>query len=255
MPIDTTLRGALDRALAHLRSEDGADDLAALLVSLRDGLSAEEAAPAGDRFLSPVPVDAPPTAGPAVQGPVAHPDDRVALIEEIRALSTFIETARNDLAVLRPRDIQERFIPTASDELDAIVQSTETATQDIMDAVEGLEALEGRLEGEDARALALATTRIYEACTFQDITGQRITKVVRTLKSIEERVDALLSTFASDGILGGGDQGDADDPARFRQTAAAVGDRPEDMALLNGPGSPGAVMNQDDIDALLKDFN
>ncbi|ABC23633.1 protein phosphatase CheZ [Rhodospirillum rubrum] len=259
MPIDTTLRGALDRALAHLRSQDGADDLAALLESLRDGLSAEGMAPAGAPPLSPVPVMAPAGVGPAVDGPVprpgAHPDDRVALIEEIRALSTFIETARNDLAVLRPRDIQERFIPTASDELDAIVQSTETATQDIMDAVEGLEALEGRLEGEDARALALATTRIYEACTFQDITGQRITKVVRTLKSIEERVDALLSTFAPDGLLGDGAPGSADDPARFRQTAAAVGDRPEDMALLNGPGSPGAVMNQDDIDALLKDFD
>jgi chemotaxis protein CheZ len=177
------------------------------------------------------------------------------LLDEIRALSDFIETARRDLASLRPRDIQERFIPTASDELDAIVQATETATHDIMDAVEGLEDLAAALPSDQAESLNRATMRIYEACTFQDITGQRITKVVKTLKSIEERVDALLATFgdmAADGDAGAVDGNVWDS---HRRTVAAVGDRDEDAALLNGPGMEGAAMNQDDIDALLKDFD
>ena len=46
-----------------------------------------------------------------------------------------------------------------------------------------------------AAKLQDAVTRIYEACSFQDITGQRITKVVTTLKVIEEKVAHIISTF------------------------------------------------------------
>lgn len=37
--------------------------------------------------------------------------------------------------------------------------------------------------------------RIFEACNFQDLTGQRITKVVRALSFIEERVDAMMGVW------------------------------------------------------------
>ena len=43
-----------------------------------------------------------------------------------------------------------------------------------------------------------ATTRIYEACSFQDITGQRITKVVKALHGIEEKVDAFVAAFGDE---------------------------------------------------------
>ena len=46
-----------------------------------------------------------------------------------------------------------------------------------------------------AARLQDATTRIYEACGFQDITGQRITKVVATLKAIERKVAQIVATF------------------------------------------------------------
>ncbi|WP_242390546.1 protein phosphatase CheZ [Pararhodospirillum photometricum] len=171
------------------------------------------------------------------------------LVDEIRALADYIDTARRDLVALRPQDIQERFIPTAADELDAIVQATESATEDIMDAVESLEEVTGRLDPEDADALRAATTRIYEACAFQDITGQRITKVVRTLKAIEERVSAMLTAFSVDPLQMAAAPPVAVDSGEAG--VAAIGDRPEDMALLNGPQREGAAMGQDDIDALL----
>jgi len=34
----------------------------------------------------------------------------------------------------------------------------------------------------------------FEACSFQDITGQHIQKVVGTLTSIEDRISGLLGT-------------------------------------------------------------
>jgi chemotaxis protein CheZ len=37
--------------------------------------------------------------------------------------------------------------------------------------------------------------KIFEACNFQDLTGQRITKVVRALSFIEERVEAMMGVW------------------------------------------------------------
>ncbi|GEO81801.1 protein phosphatase CheZ [Pararhodospirillum oryzae] len=198
-----------------------------------------------------------------VPGPAPTPDSSTGrasdflgglrLVDEIRALADYIDTARRDLVALRPQDIQERFIPTAADELDAIVQATESATEDIMDCVEALEGLGERLSPADTEILNGAVTRIYEACAFQDITGQRITKVVRTLKNIEERVGAMLATFSVNPALLAGAPPPEDTPAPLPPThVAAVGDRPEDQALLNGPQHTGAAMGQDDIDALLR---
>ncbi len=51
--------------------------------------------------------------------------------------------------------------------------------------------------GDKPPGLQDATTRIYEACSFQDITGQRITKVVATLKTIERKVAHIIGTFGT----------------------------------------------------------
>ncbi len=81
-------------------------------------------------------------------------------------------------------------------------------------------------------------TRIYEACSFQDITGQRITKVVTTLKVIEEKVAHIISTF-----------GPNIPPMAKTGTHVA-----SDADLLNGPQLPANAMDQSDIDKLLASF-
>lgn len=197
------------------------------------------------------------------------PDD-LHLYREVEGLADFIRAARAEIIALNPNDIREDFLPTATDELDAIVQATEQATGSIMDATEAIEDVAGRLDEANAQALQDAVTCIYEACSFQDITGQRITKVVRMMKVIEERVSALVLAFAPQsslrasvlldtGIVGGGDEGASigvQDAANYgRSVAQAVGDHPDDAALLNGPQSSGDAMGQDDIDALLKGFD
>lgn len=183
------------------------------------------------------------------------------LYHEVEKLGRYIRAAKAEIAALNPADIREEFLPTAADELDAIVQATEKATGEIMDATELVEEVMAGLDGPEpdpaaaAQALQDVTTRIYEACSFQDITGQRITKVVRMLKSIEARVDGLVRAFdpeahaAAKGhdLQAAGNYG--------RRTAAATGDRDGDAALLNGPQSDEGAMKQDDIDALLASFD
>jgi chemotaxis protein CheZ len=161
-----------------------------------------------------------------------------SLLAEVEALGHTIACAKAEIAALRVDDITDNHIPFATDELDAIVEHTATATNAILTSCEMLDDVAARLTGEPATKLQDATTRIYEACSFQDITGQRINKVVGTLKTIEAKVTQIVATF------GGGKH-----PAQ-----AEVAADTSDTALLNGPQHPAVAMDQSDIDKLLASF-
>src|SRR5215469_6032722 len=118
-----------------------------------------------------------------------------SLLSEVEALGQAIACAKAEIAALRVADITDNHIPFATDELDAIVEHTATATNAILNSCETLDDVAGSLSGEPATRLQDATTRIYEACSFQDITGQRITKVVAALKTIESKVTQIVATF------------------------------------------------------------
>lgn len=174
----------------------------------------------------------------------SHREDE-KLFTEVEALAQFIQSAKTEIAALRPDQIQSDHIVTATDELDAVVNATEEATNVIMEAAETIEEVGERLDDDSAHALSAATTRIYEACGFQDVTGQRISKVVAALKEIEIRVDAIVATFDDDD----------DRAAQRHQRAADLAARPDAETfgpgeLLQGPQHPDQANNQDDIDAL-----
>src|SRR6266700_2168930 len=109
------------------------------------------------------------------------------LLGEVAALGRTIAAAKQEIAALRVDDIMDRDIPFATDELDAIVQHTAVATNAILESCEMLDDMATKVTGDEAARLQDAVTKIYEACSFQDITGQRITKVVTTLKTIEDK--------------------------------------------------------------------
>ncbi len=165
------------------------------------------------------------------------------LLGELEALGREVARAKSEIAALRVDDINASHIPTATDELDAVVSHTATATNEILDCCEVLEGLQARLNDADGEALAGAVTRIYEACSFQDITGQRIGKVVSALKSIERRVAAVTQSF-------GRSMGDPLPPEDGPVVA-----RTEGQELANGPQLPGAASSQAEIDQLLASFD
>ncbi|MBC7950829.1 MAG: protein phosphatase CheZ [Rhodospirillaceae bacterium] len=163
------------------------------------------------------------------------------LYREIESLADYIHAAKAEIAALRPGEIKNEFIASATDELDAIVGSTEAATNEIMDSAEHLESLTPLMDAEVAARLTEITTRIFEACTFQDITGQRITKVVRMLKEIEGRVESLIKAFGSD----------MDEAAAPKAAPGVM----TDADLLNGPQLPSGAADQAEIDRLLASFD
>lgn len=165
---------------------------------------------------------------------------------ELRALSFCIAQTKSEIAALRPPSEDLDHLATVTSELDAIVMSTESATQQILEAAERLEncARDMRAHVGDAYANRIledmleVTTSIFEACNFQDITGQRISKAVRTLKFIDERICSMVTIW-------GGEDGLADaalDPVQDN--------RKGDDLLLNGPQLGDSSISQDEIDKL-----
>jgi chemotaxis protein CheZ len=78
-------------------------------------------------------------------------------------------------------------------ELEAVVQATEQAANQIMEAAEAI----GRWlqAGGDPAALQAVTEQvnaIFEACTFQDLTGQRIRRAIEQLQSVETMLSGMM---------------------------------------------------------------
>lgn len=166
---------------------------------------------------------------------------------DIEALARYINTARAEIAELRPDDINSEHLPAATDELTAIVGATEQATHTIFEAVESIEALTEQMDPAVAEKVSAAITSVFEACGFQDITGQRITKVVTALQKVEAKVDALLQAFGDDIRRDGAPRA----PERKIRTPSGARARPDEH-LMNGPQLPENAISQDDIDALFK---
>lgn len=165
--------------------------------------------------------------------------NETSLLAEVEELGRTIAAAKAEIAALRVDDITDSHIPSATDELDAIVAHTATATNCILEVCETLDAISGKMDGPDAVLMIDATSRIYEACSFQDITGQRISKVVMTLKTIDDKIAHILDTFSVGQV--------PPPPAETKNDADPGG-------LLNGPQLPMMAMGQSEIDKLLASF-
>jgi chemotaxis regulatin CheY-phosphate phosphatase CheZ len=159
---------------------------------------------------------------------------------EFEEFGRYIQKTRHEIAALVPEEDGSSWIKTARGELDAIVLATEQATYDILGAAEEVQRLVGLLPGEGAsapvrEALESQVTAILTACSFQDITGQRTTKVVNALRFLEARVNTMIEIWGSS--------------VSDRAETGPIEQRP-DGHLLNGPALAGGI-SQDDVDSLL----
>ena len=184
-----------------------------------------------------------------MNGNIGGADPRV--MEELEELSTFIESTKAEIAAIRPEEIPDEHIPEATDELDAVIEATEVATNSIMEAAEMIEGVAEEVTDEQADVLSQAVTQIYEACSFQDITGQRIHKVVGALREIEQKVETVVEKFGPDAET-------REELKRRRQAEkdaveSADGEVNEED-LLHGPQMTENANSQDEIDALLADM-
>ncbi len=168
------------------------------------------------------------------------------LKQELDLIRSAINDTKQQIATLHVRGFQGAEMRRVTDELDAIVDGTETATQSILNMAEEIDddantlsALAKTQQEKDlARGIRERIVQIFESCNFQDLTGQRISKVVATLKFIETHIVKMIDIWGGIEAL--------------KEFTPEIDGRSGDAKLLNGPRLDHDVghVSQDDIDAL-----
>lgn len=170
--------------------------------------------------------------------------DLLILKKELVGLFGHLQKIRKELAALNPPGAPDHF-GSMSEQLDEIVHATEGATNSIMESVEGIDNLmteartfcQGGKLGEIFDQVTDKVNTVFEACSFQDITGQRVTKVVNSLKFVEERINAIIFTWGRDELT--------------KVVVEIKEDQDPDKKLLHGPQMPGQGVSQADVDKML----
>jgi chemotaxis protein CheZ len=169
--------------------------------------------------------------------------DAYELERELVLLREMLARNKQDLAALFGRH-QDRRMVRAAGELGAAVDAMEQATQAILHATETIDdnarslgsALKHKHEAELAQDIQDHAVKIFEACNFQDLAGQRIGNVLKTLAMVEDQIAGMLERCKH--IHG---------PSEASAKASAAGAR-----LINGPRLDGdsGHADQNAIDTL-----
>lgn len=171
---------------------------------------------------------------------IAKPLQFDYIISVLSEIAGYIDNLRKEIGALQANDLHRERIPAAGQELDAVVKATENATNTIMECVEAV------LESNPTDHVAYKAfiedrmTVIIEACSFQDLTGQRIARVVETLKHIE----ALVARFARETRV--------DDAHGHTSRQQEIEAKRKSMSLIHGPASSAEANSQAEIDKLLR---
>jgi len=166
---------------------------------------------------------------------------------ELVIIHTAITRTKQEIATLHVTGFAGDNASRMTHELDAVVSGTEQATQTILGMVEEIDGIaSSMIDGEKGPAnealgkeIQDRVVRVFEACNFQDITGQRISKVVNTWKFIEGHIGQMMEIWGGIGA--------------FKDFIPDAPPEPQgDDALLNGPklDNDAGHASQDDIDAL-----
>ena len=162
---------------------------------------------------------------------------------QLQDLKSSIDKTKAEIAAIhKPGQTEDKFV-TAAMELSAIVDATEEATNNILGAAEDIDELTSSIRDriddvksqEHLQTISNLVIRIYENCNFQDITGQRTGKVVKTINYLEERILTMINIWGAEEFVG-------------IEVIADV--RSEDEKQLEGPQLQGAGISQEDIDSL-----
>lgn len=169
--------------------------------------------------------------------------ENAILKSELSGLFQYMQRVRQEIAAIsRPVDDEHDFV-SMGEQLDAIVKATEKATNTIMAATEKTlssvdvlrDVVTNPMHAGLLEKITANSNDILEACSFQDITGQRVSKVVKSVTYVEERVNALIKIWGKHEVDNVSVEGQ---------------EKSEDEKLLAGPQLEGKGLDQAAIDAL-----
>jgi len=215
-----------------------------------------------EQMARPSGMSAAPSAEPKSSAEMKSNDEMPAVIESYRAqieqceklkveldlIHAAINRTKEEIALLHGRSFEGNEMAKVTGELGAVVGGTEEATQQILEAAEAIDEAASsiakttspELQARYSQDIQERVVTIYESCNFQDLTGQRISKVMTTMRFIENHINIMME------IWGGVDA------IKKHVPSAIVDDRVGDARLLNGPKglNDEGHASQNDIDAM-----
>jgi chemotaxis protein CheZ len=164
---------------------------------------------------------------------------------ELDVIGEAIKQTKEEIVALQNRGFDDSRITRVTNELEAVIDGTEQATNQILKAAEFIDEaarnlsalLRNNFEKDLVQDIQDRVTAIFEACNFQDLTGQRISKVVATLNMVEDHLARMTEIWSVIERFN----------AETVEPASANGE-----GLLSGPALEGDAghASQDEIDKL-----
>ncbi|GAB4225965.1 MAG: hypothetical protein Kow0032_02790 [Methyloligellaceae bacterium] len=160
---------------------------------------------------------------------------------KLQDVASKVARLKSEIAHLQAHHLSQQHIPETGRELDATVAATEEAATRIMECAEAIMEADASDPQAYMEAVNAQVMQIFEACAFQDITGQRISKARENLDSIGTRVSRFASALGTE----------RDEVVAPASEAEKAREERKRKLILNGPAAEGEGVNQDEIDALL----
>jgi chemotaxis protein CheZ len=164
---------------------------------------------------------------------------------ELDVIDQAIKKTKGEMVSLQDHGLDGGQMARITQELAAVKEGTTEATDRILKAAETIEqtsstlvaALKGGHEQGMAQDIQDQVTQIFEACNFHDLTSQRISKVVSTLKMVEDHIAQMVEIWSA--------------IERFTNYVGRLAP-PDGDSMLNGPKLDGdeGHASQNDIDAM-----
>ena len=150
---------------------------------------------------------------------------------ELDLIHDAINRTKREIAILHGKSFDGEEMAKVNGELGAVVGGTEQATQQILKppkrSTRRPRALSKNISPDQQKLLSEEiqerVVSIFEACNFQDLTGQRISKVMSTMKFIEQHINDMMDIWGGVDAIKAPCAADRRRPRRRRQAA----ERPE----------------------------
>jgi chemotaxis protein CheZ len=172
-------------------------------------------------------------------GQQAERDRLQQLAREIDQVASYVGRLKREIGALKVGEAYSKRLPGTVNDLKGVHAATKGAVESIMAAAEGILERDASEPGYSAfvseRALA-----IVQACSFEDLAGQRLDRAMDGLLDLERRLERFAKAVKI-----------ADAPEFFDRTAI-MRDARREVLLVEGPQDGGAAIEQTEVDKLFR---
>ena len=170
---------------------------------------------------------------------LGHLDETIG--DDFHQIMEKINQTREDMAHLNIKTKNNCPIADAENELQLVVKATEDATNRIMESAETIMTADPCDTASYHMIVEQNIMEIFEACSFQDITGQRINRVVDTLEFVDYRIHKIARLLGLENEFG---------ERAFNEIELEAKQKRKDDLLLHGPQDKEEAICQNAIDDL-----